>query len=183
MMGRVPALLNLAVTAFLLTVSPVRAQDALDGLFDQLAQPDVSDWKAVEHSIWTEMSKSGSPAMDLLLRRGRDALEAENHAAAVQHFSALIDHAPAFAEGYNARAAAFFKQDKHGLALADLRRALILEPRHFAALAGLGQILEDMGDETRALAAYTAARAIHPHRTDLKEAVERLARRVEGTAL
>ena len=37
--------------------------------------------------------------MDLLLGRGNEALEAEDYPTAIEHFSALIDHAPDFAEG------------------------------------------------------------------------------------
>lgn len=183
MMGRVPTFLNLAVAAFLATVSPLRAEDALMPLFDQLAQPGNENWESVEHQIWVEMSRSGSAALDLLLSRGREALEADDPDTALDHFNALIDHAPDFAEGYNARAVVFFKAEMYGPALQDLRMALTLEPRHFAALSGMGQIYEDMGDDVRALALYRAARAIHPHRSDLKAAVERLEPRVDGTAL
>lgn len=183
MMERAPRLLNLAVAAFLASVAPLRAEGVLDPLFDRLAQPDLQGWELVEQEVWQELSKSGSAAMDLLLRRGQDALEADDPKAAIEHLTALIDHAPDFAEGYNARAAAYFQNDQYGPAMQDLRRALTLQPRHFAAMAGLGRILEEMGDEAAALGFYRAARAIHPHRTDLKESVERLEPVVNGTAL
>lgn len=103
--------------------------------------------------------------------------------AAIEHFTALIDHAPEFAEAYHARATAWFMDGKLGRAMADLRVALAYNPHHFSALAGLGRIFEDIQDFERAREAYRAATAIHPHRADVKTALDRLDKRLEGTAL
>ncbi|WP_308422203.1 tetratricopeptide repeat protein [Actibacterium pelagium] len=130
-----------------------------------------------------EWSRSGSPTMDLLLSRGRDALEAGNTELAIEHLTALTDHAPDFAEGFNARAIAYFHAGLYGPAIADIRQVLILNPRHFGALMGLGTIYEQSGYEKLAYDAYVAARAIHPHDPDLKQAVERLEPFVTGTQL
>ncbi len=163
---------------------PVQAQsDRLDSLFDELKQPDLPNWKMVENQIWTEWSKSGSPAMDLLLQRGREAMQAGDYDMAIGHFTALIDHAPDFAEGYNARATAFFRKGLFGPALADIRRTLALNPRHFGAMMGLGAILEELQHEEQALAAYRAAHALHPHEPDLGQAIERLEKAVSGVTL
>ncbi|WP_440227336.1 hypothetical protein, partial [Escherichia coli] len=90
----------------------------------------------VETELSNLWSQSGSPAVDLLLRRGQDALEAGAPEVAVEHFTAAIDHAPAFAEGYAGRAAAYYLTGRVGPAIDDLRAALVLEPRHIAALQG-----------------------------------------------
>lgn len=163
---------------------PGQAQtDRLDSLFAELKQPELPNWKMVENQIWAEWSKSGSPAMDLLLERGRQAMEAGDHDTAIAHFTALIDHAPKFAEGYNGRATAYFRKGLYGPALADIRRTLALNPRHFGAMMGLGTILEELGRDKQALAAYRAAQALHPHEPDLGQAVERLEKAVSGVAL
>ena len=160
-------------------------QDAarLDDLFVQLHQPDLENWQPVEDEIWVLWSQSGSASADLLLERGRRALNEQDPETAIEHLSALIDHAPNFAEGYNARATAYFEAGLYGPSLSDIVRVLSLEPRHFGALAGLGVILEETGDSTRALEAFRAALAIHPHRSDLIEAVERLEAELQGTAI
>lgn len=103
--------------------------------------------------------------------------------AAIEHFTALIDHAPDFAEGYHARATAWFMDGKLGQALDDLRQTLVLNPAHFSALAGLGRIFEDLQEFERARQAYRAASTIHPHRADVKTALERLEKQLDGTAL
>jgi len=76
--------------------------------------------------------------MDLLLQRGQDALEEENYQAAIEHFTALTDHAPQFAEAWNMRATAFFLIDEYGLSIEDISRTLALNPKHFGALSGCG---------------------------------------------
>ena len=146
----------------------------LDALFEQLKSADDSNWEALEGEIWELWSRSGSDAMDLLLRRGQSAMEEGDLERAIAHLSALTDHAPEFAEGWNARATAFYLSGELGLSLNDIARTLTLEPRHFGALAGLGLILEELGDDARALEAFRHALAIHPQSDDIKGAVARL---------
>ncbi|WP_424939809.1 tetratricopeptide repeat protein [Aliiroseovarius sp. S253] len=149
-------------------------QQQLDNLFSQLQAADDSNWQALENEIWELWSRSGSDAMDFLLQRGQNALENGDLERAIAHLSALTDHAPGFAEGWNARATAFYLSGELGLSLNDIAQTLSFEPRHFGALTGLGLILEELGNETRALEAYRHALAIHPHSDDIKGAVARL---------
>lgn len=176
---------TVATLAAIVTFSlPAVAESSrLDDLFDQLAQPDLPNWQIVEQDIWLEWSKSGSPAMDLLLKRGRDAMEEGDFAVAVEHLTALTDHAPDFAEGFNSRATVYFQMGLYGPSMADIARTLELNPRHFGALSGLGTILEELGQADRALSAYRAAHAIHPNDPDLKGAIERLERQTSGMTL
>ena len=156
---------------------------ALDRLFSQLQEAGEDDWQDVEKMIWAEWSRSGSKSMDYLLERGRAEMKEGNYAVAINHFSALIDHAPDFAEGWNARATAFFAADRFGLSIADIRQTLLLEPRHFGALAGLGMIYERLDQPEAALRAYEEVAKVHPNRPDAKEAIERLKVKLEGEAL
>lgn len=174
-----------AILAVLLfSLSPAAAQtDTLDDLFAQLEVSNETNWQPIERKIWREWRRSGSAAMDLLMKRGRDALEAGNHREAIQHFSALIDHAPDFAEAYNARATAFFAAERLGLSVADIRQTLALNPRHFGALSGFGMILERTGRDKDALEVYRAVLDIHPHRPDVIDAVARLEQKLQGQAL
>lgn len=145
----------------------------LDELFAELQTPGA-DTRITEREIARIFRQSGSEAMDLLLARGYTAIEAGNASDAVWHLSALIDHAPDFAEGYNARATAFYDMDEYGLAVEDIHRTLALNPRHFSALTGLGIISEELGKYEVALAAYLAARTLHPNYSDIDEAIERV---------
>lgn len=177
-------LLNLFVTSVFAGAAFVSVALAdpgdLDALYTELAQPELENWQEVEAKIWREWSRSGSAAMDLLLQRGRRAMQAGDLPKAIDHFTALTDHAPDFAEGWNARATAFFNAEEFGLSISDIQRTLALNPRHFGALQGLGRMLEELEREKEALVAYQAAAAIHPHRDGIKEAIERLEKAVSG---
>jgi len=164
-----------AVLPIFLLCAPLGAQTLeMDALFGQLATADARASQRIERQIWSEWSKSGSAAMDLLLQRGRDALAEGETQAAIDHFSALIDHAPDFAEGWNARATAYFQAGQYGPSIEDIAHVLTLNPKHFGAMAGLGAMLEELDRPERALEVYRAALAIHPHLTGVLEAVERL---------
>lgn len=160
-----------------------RPEERVDTLLSQLAEPDRGDWVMIETQIMRIWSRSGSEAMDMLLRRGRDAIEAEDYVAAVEHLTALTDHAPDFAEGWHTRATAFYMQGEFALAMADVERVLALNPRHYRAMSGLGFMLEDMGETDHALVAFRAAQTLNPHMPDVRSAVERLERRTGGAEL
>lgn len=186
---RVPSgILNRIVAAFLLLFvicSAAMAEDVakLDDLFTRLKTAEAGEAGRIETEIWIEWSKSGSPAMDLLLQRGKDAMNFGDTLQAIEHFSAIIDHSPDFAEAWNARATAYFYAGDFGPSLADIGHVLTLNPRHFGALSGLAMILEASGKPERALQVYRTALEIHPHLAGALEAVDRLETRAEGQEL
>lgn len=130
-----------------------------------------------------EWGKSGSPSMDLLLRRGRDALEVGKFDEAIEHLTALTDHAPDFAEGYHARATAYFRAELYGPAVADLERALALNPDNYQAIYGLGVIMIEIDRKRPAERLFIKALEIHPHFDQAKEALENLQREGIGREL
>ena len=115
----------------------------LDELFVLLKEADPEDFLEIERDIVDIWTDSGSAAMNLLLERGRLAMLDQNYPKAIEHLSALIDHAPEFAAGWNARATVYYFTDEYTLAISDIRQTLFLNPRHFGALNGLGLIFED----------------------------------------
>jgi len=190
-MDWIARILKPAVTSLaLICAAPLAAQDTavpdtppetLAELYDRLADPSAEDWRAVERRIADRWSRTGSVAMDLLLQRGRDAIEAENWAAAVEHLTALTDHAPDVAEGWHLRATAFFQQGRYGEALDDLGRTLALDPRHYNAMSGLAVILGETGDAAGALEVWRMVKAANPHRPDLDDTITRLERETAGS--
>ncbi len=173
-----------AIAVFTVLSGPGAAQDLdVEQLLADLANPETENWESVERQIRTEWSKSGSAAMDLLYQRGQKALEEEDFEAAIEHLTALTDHAPEFAEGWNARATAYFQKKLYGPAMQDLQRALALNPRHFGAITGVAVILQDTGFEKEALEAWREVFALHPHRPEMIEAMDALEAKVAGQTL
>lgn len=165
-------------------VQPALGQTAeLDALFDRLAEADEEETGQIQGQIAAQWARSGSAAMDLLLRRGEDAMEAGEHDLAIQHFSALIDHAPEFAEGYNGRATAFYMSGQIGPSLADIERTLALNPRHFGAMSGLAVILDELDRPSEALEVYREILSIAPHAVGVQDAVDRVSVKLDGLAL
>ncbi len=155
----------------------------VDELLAELARPDQSRWRRIERQIIREWSRSGSATADYLYQRGQIALRAGRPRAAIAHFSAVLDHAPEFAEAWNARATAYYMQNRLGQSMADIEQALSLNPQHFGAMAGMGMILEQVDRLEEARAVYAAAHAINPHRSRVREALERLDLALAGRAL
>ena len=180
-------ILKCTVAAVLLAVMnslPAWADKAeLDRLFADLQVADAQSWERIEQEIWAEWSKSGSASADLLLRRGRSALATGNWREAVEHLTALTDYAPEFAEGWNARATAYFQGKLYGPSVNDIGKVLELNPRHFGALQGLARILEELGYNAQALEALREVKRIHPLRPKVDEAITRLERLVGETEI
>lgn len=179
--------LKRAVTAFALSlcVNTGFAEETveIEALLEGLRGAEGPAATQIEGRIMEIWSQSGSPSMDLLLDRGRRALTEGDTKLAIEHFTALIDHAPDFAEGYNGRATAYFQTNQYGLSLEDIRQTLMLNPRHFGAMSGLALILEEIGRPEDSLGAWREVEKINPSREGLKDAIERLERQVEGRRL
>lgn len=131
-------------------------------------------------SLW---SRSGSAAIDLLWRRGQDALEGGAPDIAIEHFTAAIDHAPAFSEAYVGRAAAYYLTNRPGPAIGDLRQALRLNPSQWEALQGFAILLEEMDRRAEALEVWRQVNDIHPQNAEAQAAAARLEILLEGRTL
>ncbi len=175
----------LAVLVMFSGVSAAQQADSRDEsqLLQQLAQSAPEQAIGLDRQLQALWSQSGSASADLLLERGRDALDEGDVDAAIEHLTALTDHAPDFAEGWHLRASAFFGLERFGMAAADLEYALTLNPNNYEAIYGLGLIFEIVGKPEQAFDAYSRALAIHPHHEEVTNAVNRLKPQVEGSAL
>ena len=189
-MARLLSDLKYIVAACLICVAltlPATAQEAdltdEAELLARLAEADPAEALRLDRQLQAIWSRSGSPAMDLLLTRARDAIEAGETQTAIDHLTALTDHAPDFAEGWHARASAYYSVNLFGPAVADLERALALNHNNYDAIFGLGSVLEAFGDHERAYEAYLRVQALHPHHEQVTQALERLRPRIEGTSL
>ena len=154
---------------------------SLDFLFGALkAAPDATIAKAIEARIWAVWAVSRSDTANLLMLRARTALNGKDSDLAIKFLGAIIKIKPDYVEAWNERATLYFTRKDYGRALADIREVLKREPRHFGALAGLGLILQDIGDDKQALEVYRRVLAIYPRMEHIPDAVKRLQEKVDG---
>lgn len=175
--------LSVFVASFGLAGPSFAQSERLDELFEELQDPNNKLWQRTEEKIWKEWGKSGSDAMDYLLERGRIAMREGDIQRAIGHFSVLIEQAPEFAEGYNARATAFFLAEEFGLSMSDISQTLKRNPRHFGALSGMVQILSATNRLDEALLVARRALELSPNNAGFQTRVEELEKLVGGTEL
>ena len=153
----------------------------LDTLFEALkAAPNARAAQAVESRIEVMLSQSGSDTADLLMVRARGVIQAKDYDLSLELLDAIIELSPDFTEAYAQRASVhYFKKDIYR-SLGDLRVVVSREPRHFTALAGLGVILQDIGEDARALDAFRRAVQANPHIRGIDQIIKRLEVKVDG---
>ncbi|MDF3813534.1 MULTISPECIES: tetratricopeptide repeat protein [Rhodopseudomonas] len=161
-------------------VRPDRGQ-GLDFLFGALkAAPDEAGAKHVEAKIWALWTRTSSDTTALLMLRAKTAMAAKQMDIALQLLDAVIKLKPDYVEAWNRRATVYYLQNDYTHSLEDIEQVLVREPRHFGALAGLGMIMRELGDDKRALDAFRQALAINPHLDKVPELVKTLTEKVEG---
>jgi len=153
----------------------------LDFLFGALkAAPDETSAKHVEARIWALWLQTPSDTAALLMTRAKAAMDARQVDVALKLLDAVIKLRPEYIEAWNRRATLYYLQNDYTRSLADIEQVLSREPRHFGALAGLGMIMQDLGDDRRALEAFRKALAVNPHLERVPELVKTLTEKVEG---
>ena len=160
---------------------PADKTRGLDFLFGALkAAPDEASAKHVEARIWAIWLQTPSDTVALLMTRAKVAMAAQNSDVALQLLDAVIRLRPDYVEGWNRRATLYYLRNDYAHSLADIEQVLAREPRHFGALAGLGMIMQELGDDKRALDAFRKALAVNPHIDKVPELVKTLSEKVEG---
>jgi tetratricopeptide (TPR) repeat protein len=156
-------------------------ESRLETLFGELKR-ERNERKAerIAARIFEEWNRSGSASIDLMMQWSQKAMQAEKFDVALDFLDQVVTLSPTYAEGWNRRATVHFMMRSFGKSMADIDRTLQLEPRHFGALAGLGMIMQELGDDKRALDAFRKALEINPHLEKLPDMVKSLTEKVEG---
>jgi len=153
----------------------------LDRLFSALkVAPDDDSAKYVENRIWAIWLGSPSDTANLLMGRVKTAVDGKDLDLAIKLLDAVIDIRPDFVEAWNRRATVYYTKKDFGRALADIHEVLAREPRHFGALSGLGIILQELGDDKRALDVFRRALAVHPRLERIPDLVKKLGEKIDG---
>ena len=153
----------------------------LDFLFGALkAAPDEASAKHVEARIWALWMQTPSDTAALLMMRAKAAMDAQQTDIALKLLDAVVKLRPDYVEGWNRRATLYYLKNDYVHSMEDIQQVLSREPRHFGALAGLGMIMQDIGDDKRALDAFRKALSVNPFLEKVPELVKTLSEKVEG---
>jgi tetratricopeptide (TPR) repeat protein len=100
---------------------------------------------------------------------GNQLLKQRKYEQSLAIFTDLIDKEPNFAEGWNKRATLHFLMGNFNESIQDINKTLALEPRHFGALDGLGQIQFKLNNFYESIQTYEKLLTIVPHSSSAKK--------------
>jgi tetratricopeptide (TPR) repeat protein len=152
----------------------------LDQLFSRLlTTEDPHEATQIQENIWELWMYSEKEDQNVLMKQGTFAMAARDFDLALESFNALIEIAPNLAEAWNKRATLFYLMQNYKASVADVKKTLALEARHFGAIVGMGLIYEALGDQEAALEAFHLGLKVNPHMSHIKKKSEQLARELK----
>jgi tetratricopeptide (TPR) repeat protein len=146
----------------------------LDQLFQSLFAP-ACDVQTLEDEIWALWMHHPHRRVAQALERTAVDIADHLYDVAETRLEQLVRARPDFPEAWNKRATLYYLQERDEECVQAIRRTLELEPRHFGALCGLGEILRTAGEREAALFVFQAALRINPHLDAAREAIAELA--------
>lgn len=156
------------------------SEESMDHLFSSLATETSPDkLRIIQDAIWDEWMNHDNPVVQELMEKGMQALGEQEVNQALDCFTQVIGLVPAYPEGWNKRATAYFLRGNYKNSIEDIEEALRLEKRHFGALSGLASIYLTIGDLQRALKALQSILNLMPHDARIKEQVEAVQRKLD----
>ena len=168
----------------LAATDPARRADAVIWIADHgtssddaILRPMLQDKSAVvrelaEQGTWMLWNRSGDATIDALMAKGGQQMQAAQFNDAIATFAEVIARKPAFAEGWNKRATAYFLAGDLKRSLADCDEVIKRSPHHFGVLAGYGQIYFELKQYEKAIAYWQRALKANPNMVSLEGNIE-----------
>ena len=116
-----------------------------------------------EQGLWVLWARSGDAAIDRLMARGVDEMQANRYQESIATFSEVIRRKPGFAEGWNRRATVLYLAGEYQRSIADCDEVIRRNPQHFGALAGYGQIYFHLEQYEKAIEYWKRALEVNPN--------------------
>jgi predicted Zn-dependent protease len=144
----------------------------LDVLFKELRRADpVRDPDEVVELIWAMWIAHPEQRATSSMIAAVEAMAAGARDLARPILDRLVDEFPEWAEAWNKRATLAFIEKRDNDSMSDIARTLELEPRHFGAIVGFGQICLRHNRPQEAKAAFEVALRLNPHMDGLADIV------------
>ena len=135
----------------------------LDRLFLELKKNIPSKSSNIEQQIWLLWSTHPSDEkLTSLLDEGSRLVQDQKLYKAISIFTDAIELDPSWAEAWNKRATVFYMVGEFQKSQNDIDKVLVLEQRHFGALAGQGLVNIQLKNYEKAIKSYEKAQEIYP---------------------
>jgi tetratricopeptide (TPR) repeat protein len=128
----------------------------------------------VEDEIWNAWMHDGHEEAERALDCAATDMAAGRYDIAETRLALLARRRPDWAEAWNKLATLCYLRGRDDECVVALQRALELEPRHFGALATLGEVLRAQGEAEPALLAFGMALRRNPHLAAVRAALREL---------
>lgn len=153
----------------------------IDGMLGELKRErDPDKARLLAGRLWAAWNDSGSPTVNLLLQWSDTAAKEKRNAAAFDFLDQAAVLEPDSVGVWTKRALLNHMIGNDKRAMSDLNRVLVREPRHFGALALMGQILDDAGKTEAALASWQHYLEIYPADRKAQEKAADLSEKLAG---
>lgn len=150
-----------------------QSESELDVLFNALGNATSNyETNQIQNEIWQQWLIAPDDNANLLMSQLHAAMSSGQHNFALEICNQLVDSNPEYAEAWNKRATVHYLMGSHALSIADINQTLLLEPRHFGALSGLGLIFTATGQYEAALDAFNEVLKISPASANAKGSIK-----------
>jgi cytochrome c-type biogenesis protein CcmH/NrfG len=135
----------------------------LNELFDKLhACARAKDASRIEDAIWNVWMYDTHEGAELELDRACSDIAAQRFDIAETRLARLLRRRADWAEAWNKLATLLYLTGRDDESVTAIHRTLQIEPRHFGAMCGLGEILRAQGEAESACVAFSIALRVHP---------------------
>ena len=135
----------------------------LDRMFVSLRMASTEQQaRKIEGAIWRLWLSSDNRVINQMMQEAMASRETGDYEATILLLDDLIAQYPGYSEGWNQRATIYYLMGNFDASVLDVAQTLLLEPRHFGALAGLASILWQQGNRELARKSLQEAVRIHP---------------------
>ncbi len=173
--------------AGVLALSGVRAvadqtDPRLDDLFARLKAPatTLAEAQRIDDQIWRIWMEHPDARTAESTQIGVSFMNGGRAELAELAFTESIQRHPDYAEAWNKRATLRFITGDHDGSIEDCAHVLKLEPRHYGALSGLGQIFMARQEWALAKRWFEEALKVNPHLPAVEQVIRELDKRIDG---
>ena len=147
----------------------------LNELFHKLlACAGPAEASTIEDAIWNVWMSDCHEGAELALEKACADIAARRFDIAETRLAILVGRRPDWAEAWNKLATLLYLMERDDESVSAIHHTLEIEPRHFGALCGLGEILRSQGSADAACLAFSMALRVHPRLGGVRQMLQAL---------